>query len=122
MGMVVVIVVAKVVVVGGGRWMIHLDKRKRGEYLDTFWLEIMFYLIGEQADQHANQVNGAVINVRAKGDKVGVWLADASQSDSVVRIGKMIKERIDSDPVQTIGFTAHNDEKGKEGGFLYREG
>ena len=40
----------------GGRWMIHLDKRKREEYLDTFWLEIMFYLIGEQADQHANQV------------------------------------------------------------------
>ena len=57
------------------------------------------------------KVNGAVVYVRAKGDKLGVWLADASQSNSVVRIGKMIKERIDSDPVQTIGFTAHNDEK-----------
>ena len=57
------------------------------------------------------QVNGAVVNVRAKGDKLGVWLADASQPDSVVRIGKMIKERLGTDPVQTIGFTAHNDEK-----------
>jgi len=94
----------------GGRWMIHLDKRKRSECLDTYWLEIMFYLIGEQADEHADQVNGAVVNVRAKGDKLGVWLANASQSDSVVRIGK-IKERLDSDPVQTIGFTAHKDEK-----------
>ena len=57
------------------------------------------------------KVNGAVVNVRAKGDKLGVWLAGASQSNSVVRIGKMIKERIDSDPVQTIGFIAHNDDK-----------
>ena len=40
----------------GGRWMIHLDKRKRSECLDTYWLEIMFYLIGEQADEHADQV------------------------------------------------------------------
>jgi len=95
----------------GGRWMIHLDKRKRSECLDSYWLEIMFYLIGEQADEHADQVNGAVVNVRAKGDKLGVWLANASQSDSVVRIGKMIKERLDSDPMQTIGFTAHKDEK-----------
>jgi len=95
----------------GGRWIINLDKRKRAEYLDTYWLEIMFYLIGEQADQHSYQVNGAVVNVRAKGDKLGVWLADASKPDSVVRIGKMIKERLGSDPVQTIGFTAHNDEK-----------
>jgi len=95
----------------GGRWIINMDKRRRAEYLDMSWLEIMFYLIGEQADQHAHQVNGAVVNVRAKGDKFGVWLADASQPDSVVRIGKMIKERLGTDPVQTIGFTAHNDEK-----------
>jgi len=97
----------------GGRWIINMDKRRRAEYLDMSWLEIMFYLIGEQADQHAHQVNGAVVNVRAKGDKLGVWLADASQPDSVVRIGKMIKERLGTDPVQTIGFTAHNDEKGE---------
>jgi len=95
----------------GGRWIINMDKKRRAEYLDMSWLEIMFYLIGEQADQHAHQVNGAVVNVRAKGDKLGVWLADASQPDSVVRIGKMIKERLGTDPVQTIGFTAHNDEK-----------
>jgi len=95
----------------GGRWIINMDKRRRAENLDMSWLEIMFYLIGEQADQHAHQVNGAVVNVRAKGDKLGVWLADASQPDSVVRIGKMIKERLGTDPVQTIGFTAHNDEK-----------
>jgi hypothetical protein len=41
----------------GGRWIISLDKRQRAEHLDTYWLEILFFLIGEHADQHAHQVS-----------------------------------------------------------------
>ena len=40
----------------GGRWMINVDKRQRADCLDTYWLEILFFLIGEHADQHAHQV------------------------------------------------------------------
>ena len=40
----------------GGRWMINVDKRQRSQCLDTYWLEILFFLIGEHADQHAHQV------------------------------------------------------------------
>ena len=40
----------------GGRWMINLDKRQRSDHLDQYWLEILFFLIGEHADQHAHQV------------------------------------------------------------------
>jgi len=82
----------------GGRWIINLDKRQRADHLDNYWLEILFFLIGEHADQHAHQVNGAVVNVRGKGDKLAVWLADATQSDSIIRIGKMLKERLGIDP------------------------
>jgi len=95
----------------GGRWMINVDKRQRADCLDTYWLEILFFLIGEHADEHAHQVNGAVVNVRAKGDKLAVWLADAGQPDGILRIGKMIKERLGIDPDQTIGFNIHNEEK-----------
>ena len=42
----------------GGRWIINLDKRRPNrELMDTYWLEIMFFLIGEHAEQHAYQVN-----------------------------------------------------------------
>ena len=58
-------------------------------------------------------MNGAVVNVRGKGDKLAVWLADASQPDSILRIGKMIKERLNIDPDQTIGFNIHNEEKAR---------
>ena len=40
----------------GGRWIVNVEKRQRAELLDTYWLEIIFFLIGEHADQHANQV------------------------------------------------------------------
>merc|ERR1711874_550641 len=99
----------------GGRWMINLDKRQRADHLDQYWLEILFFLIGEHADQHAHQVNGVVVNVRGKGDKLAVWLADASQPDSILRIGKMIKERPGIDPEQTIGFNIHSEEKARPG-------
>jgi len=105
----------------GGRWLINLDKRQRADCLDTYWLEILFFLIGEHADQHAHQVNGAVVNVRGKGDKLAVWLADASQQDSLVRIGKMIKERLGIDPEQTIGFNIHNEEKARPGSSIKKK-
>ena len=47
----------------GGRWMINVDRRQRAECLDTFWLEILFFLIGEHADQHAHQVNWIILVV-----------------------------------------------------------
>merc|ERR1712107_502681 len=78
----------------GGRWIISLDKKFKQELLDTYWLEIIFFLIGEHADQHAHQVNGAVVNVRGRTDKLAVWLADASQSESILSIGTMLKEKL----------------------------
>jgi len=95
----------------GGRWIINLDRRKREECLDSHWLEIMFFLIGEHADQHASLVNGAVVNIRNKGDKLAVWLSEVSQEDSVVRVGAMVKERLGLK--NQIGFNVHQSEKSR---------
>ena len=57
------------------------------------------------------QVNGAVVNIRARADKLAVWLADASQSEAIVAIGKMLKERLGLDTVTTMGFNVHQEEK-----------
>lgn len=56
-------------------------------------------------------MNGAVVNIRMKMDKIAIWLADASQSESIMAIGKLLKERLDLDPTTTIGFNVHQDEK-----------
>jgi hypothetical protein len=39
-------------------------------------------------------VNGAVVSIRPKGDKIGMWLGDSSASDSIINIGKKVKERL----------------------------
>jgi len=98
----------------GGRWMINSDRQQRGDVLDTHWLEILIFLIGEQAEVHASKVNGAVVNLRAKGDKLGVWLADTA-ADSVLRIGRMVKERLGLPKDQTIVFNVHREDKSKSG-------
>lgn len=44
-------------------------------------------MIGEAFDEHSNEICGAVVNVRSKGDKIGFWTADAMNSNSVMAIG-----------------------------------
>jgi len=98
----------------GGRWIINSDRQQRVDVLDTHWLEILIFMIGEQAEVHASKVNGAVVNLRAKGDKLGVWLADTS-ADSVLRVGRMVKERLGLPKDQTIVFNVHREDKVKSG-------
>ena len=47
---------------------------------------------------HYFQVNGAVVSVRPKGDKIGMWLGDSSASESITTVGRRVKERLGIDP------------------------
>lgn len=75
----------------GGRWLINLDKRQRTTDLDNFWLEILLCMIGEAFNEYSDDVCGAVVNVRPKGDKLGIWTSNADSADSVMEIGYKIK-------------------------------
>ena len=91
----------------GGRWLISVEKRFRGVYLDTFWLEIMMCLIGEAFSEFGNIVNGAVVNVRHKGDKISLWLTEADDEEAVLSIGKVLKSRLGLG--HQISFVVHKD-------------
>lgn len=71
----------------GGRWLINLEKKQRATDLDNFWLEILLCMIGEAFDEYSDDVCGAVVNIRPKGDKLGVWTSNADSADSVMEIG-----------------------------------
>ena len=63
----------------GGRWVIGgLDPALRSSQLDAMWVEAMLYLIGAESE-HESLVNGAVVMVRNRGDKICVWCRDSSQ-------------------------------------------
>ena len=60
----------------GGRWVIEWkdqDLRFKDD-IDSYWMEILFILIGEHGAPYNNIVNGAVINVRKNKFRIGVWL------------------------------------------------
>nr|ADD38879.1 Eukaryotic translation initiation factor 4E [Lepeophtheirus salmonis] len=100
---------------GGGRWLITLEKKQRHAYLDDFWLEVMLCLIGESFDEYSEIINGAVVSVRPRHDKIAIWLGDASKGNMIITIGKKVKERLGIEKQTTLGFEAHDDTMKKSG-------
>jgi translation initiation factor 4E len=72
-------------------------------------------LIGEAFEELGDEICGAVVNVRGKGDKIAVWTADARKAEPNVRIGRKLKERLNIPSKITIGFQAHVDTMSKAG-------
>ncbi|XP_067671562.1 eukaryotic translation initiation factor 4E-like isoform X1 [Haliotis asinina] len=99
----------------GGRWLISLNKQQRHTDLDNFWLETLLCLIGEAFDEQSDDVCGAVVNIRGKGDKLALWTVDANRAESNTKIGKKLKERLNIPAKFPIGFQAHQDTISKTG-------
>merc|ERR1712212_862308 len=99
----------------GGRWLINLNKSQRATSLDKIWLEVMLCLIGEAFDDHSKYVNGAVVSVRTKGDKMGMWLGDSTVGESIITVGKKVKERLNIENQVTLGFEVHQDTMKRSG-------
>ncbi|KAF0040077.1 hypothetical protein F2P81_008312 [Scophthalmus maximus] len=99
----------------GGRWLITLSKQQRRADLDRFWLETLLCLVGEAFDDHSDDVCGAVINVRAKGDKIAIWTTDYENKDAITHIGRVYKERLGVPPKVIIGYQSHADTATKSG-------
>lgn len=99
----------------GGRWLVNLNKNQRMTELDNFWLETLLCLIGEAFDELSDDICGATINIRNKGDKLGLWTRDARKGDATVKIGQKLKERLKIPQKILIGFQAHTDTATKAG-------
>ncbi|OXB55862.1 hypothetical protein ASZ78_002973 [Callipepla squamata] len=99
----------------GGRWLITLTKQQRRSDLDRFWLETLLCLIGESFDDYSDDVCGAVVNVRTKGDKIAIWTTECENRDAVTHIGRVYKERLGLPPKIVIGYQSHADTATKSG-------
>ena len=71
----------------GGRWLITLNKQQRPSDLDRFRLATLLCLTGECFDDYSDDVCGAVVNVRAKGDKIAIWTTECENREAVTHIG-----------------------------------
>ncbi|XP_030036834.1 eukaryotic translation initiation factor 4E1 [Manduca sexta] len=90
----------------GGRWLVSLEKKQRNSDLDRFWLDVILLLIGE-AFENSDEICGAVVNLRPRLDKIGIWTADASKQHANIEIGRKLKEQLGIHG--KIGFQVHRD-------------
>ncbi|KAK8725275.1 hypothetical protein OTU49_010791 [Cherax quadricarinatus] len=71
----------------GGRWLVTINKQQRSTELEILWLEILMLMIGENFEDHNEEICGAVVNIRNKGDKIGVWTANSKNKCGILKIG-----------------------------------
>jgi len=101
--------------VEGGRWLINLQRQQRNCDLDRFWQETLMCLVGEIFDPFSDEVLGAVVNIRAKGDKLAIWTADAEKKSQILNIGKNMRLKLNVPRHIQIEFQAHKDTSSKSG-------
>ncbi|KAL7089244.1 hypothetical protein ACP275_13G177200 [Erythranthe tilingii] len=88
----------------GGKWTVGFSRSKS----DTAWLYTLLAMIGEQFD-YGDEICGAVVNVRARQEKISIWTKNAANEVAQVSIGKQWKEFLDYN--DSIGFIFHDDAK-----------
>lgn len=99
----------------GGRWLVNMSKGQRSTDLDRVWLETLLCLIGESFGEDSDQICGAVVNIRGKGDKLAVWTQFGDKQESVMHIGRMFKERLTLPQKFPIIYEKHMDTASKTG-------
>ncbi|KAJ8788152.1 hypothetical protein J1605_005451 [Eschrichtius robustus] len=99
----------------GGRWLITLNKQQRPSDLDRFRLATLLCLTGECFDDYSDDVCGAVVNDRAKGEKIAMWTTECENREAVTHIGRVYKERLGLPPKIVTGYQSHADTATKSG-------
>lgn len=81
----------------GGRWVLTLRDRSQSAggraaheaLVDRSWMWLVLALIGEQIDE-AELINGAVCSLRAKGDRIALWIRRKEPIEVVNALGKQL--------------------------------
>jgi len=102
----------------GGRWLIQLDSRQRYRILDYYWREVLMFLIGNEVEN--DNINGAVVNVRNKHDKISLWLSTSSpeNENQILNTGMQLKTRLDWTE-SSINFEIHSESQTRKTSSKY---
>lgn len=101
--------------INGGRWLLSMNKQQRQSDLDNFWLELLLLLVGEGfGEDFSDEIRGAVMNARHKGDKISLWTASWRNERAVIGIGRIMKDGLGIPP-NMLGYQSHEDTSSKHG-------
>lgn len=78
----------------GGRWVLSLDKRSSSNLLGTLWLNSLLSLIGSRYDEENQNVNGVVLSIRFKINKLALWTDNSSNQEAQNKILNRFKKEL----------------------------
>jgi len=93
--------------IAGGRWVARREHRQA----DDVWLNLLLFLIGKHVDMRGELVTGAVVSVRKAGDRLALWISEADNLETVVKVGRLAKERLGLRRQERLRFSIHREEK-----------
>jgi len=87
----------------GGMWRIVIKKHEdRSKYLDTFWLELLMALVGEQF-RYSMDITGCVVKRRQKEDRIELWTKGYSGENDEIK-DQLIQTAIGEDLKDILGL------------------
>jgi len=92
----------------GGKWTIETNKGFRSQ-LDGTWLETLLAVIGEGFGEQGEIINGAVVQVRKRVDRLQLWTGSYKSDDQALLVGRHYKSVIKIDDKYMLQFQAHKD-------------
>lgn len=100
--------------VNGGRWLVTFSRQERCSELDNCWYELLMCMIGGNFDPFNDDICGAVVQIRNRGDKLALWTPDVKRGDAILRIGRTMRDRLGL-AQGTLSYEMHEMIKSKTG-------
>ncbi|KAH7105055.1 translation initiation factor eIF4e [Auriculariales sp. MPI-PUGE-AT-0066] len=102
----------------GGRWV--LTMRNNAQLLDRCWNWLVFALIGEDLDIEGDEICGAVVSLRAKQDRIQVWIRSKDDVEKINSLGKRLVKLLEVSEADGIGleFQYNTDDRPPPNKFL----
>ncbi|KAH3762719.1 eukaryotic translation initiation factor [Pelomyxa schiedti] len=90
----------------GGKWLLTLNKKV--PKLDEMWLDVILACIGEQFEEGADFICGAVLTIKPKEDRIALWIKEAD-TEITLKIGRIFKAKLGLPDSMKVQFSKHTD-------------
>ena len=91
----------------GGKWTCSIPKDE-SKNVSRLWRDAIFGCIGNEYE-HSDKINGIVLSIRQKGDRIAFWVSDASEDETLKHIAAFIKTYLDLPGDSKLSFQLHAD-------------
>ncbi|CBY39674.1 unnamed protein product [Oikopleura dioica] len=101
----------------GGKWVLETDKKYRCN-VDGSWLETLLGCIGEGFEEGGEYVNGAVVQIRKRVDRLQLWTAEIPEPNAAVSLGRQFKKKLNIPDGLKVKYNVHKDAITRKGSTL----